>query len=86
MELRNGRGNLESLVQNTLLSLNADVLGPLHEPGQVSLWLDVTAQSEVAWVLLEQRALVRARTRGFAAIDDHLLSSLSFLDLQKKAC
>jgi len=82
-ELGNSWGDLQSLQQDTLLPLHAHVLWPLHESGEVSLWLDVTSQTEVARVLLEQGALSSARTRGFAAIDDNLLSC--FLDL-KKAC
>ena len=79
MELSNGGGHLESLVKDALLPLNADVLGPLHESGEVSLWLDVTSQSEVAWVLLEERSLFL--TRGLVVTDDDLLDS--FLDLQE---
>ena len=82
MELGNRGGDLESLVEDTLLALNADVLGPLHEPGEVSLWLDVTSQSEVAGVLLKERVLGVAGTSSLAALD-HNLSLNSFLDLQE---
>ena len=54
IELSNRGRNLESHQQNALLSLHSHVLGPLHEPGEVSLWLDVTSQAEVARVLLEE--------------------------------
>lgn len=57
LELSDGGGHLESLVKHALLSLDSDVLGPLHEPGEVSLWLDVTSQSEVPGVLRKQRVL-----------------------------
>lgn len=82
LELSNRGRDLESLVEDTLLALNADVLGPLHEPGEVSLWLDVTSQSEVTGVLLEERVLCGARASSLAALD-YLLSLNSFLDLQE---
>lgn len=40
-ELGDGRGDLETLVKDDLLALETDVLGPLHEAGEVSLGLDV---------------------------------------------
>ena len=84
IELGNGWRDLESLHQNALLSLHAHVLGPLHESGEVSLWLDVTSQTEVARVLLEERVLATARARGLASVCYNNLLSC-FLDL-KKAC
>ncbi len=48
---------LQALEQDPLLSLDADILGPLHESGQVTLRLDVVADTEVLrspneqWVL-----------------------------------
>jgi hypothetical protein len=36
------------------LSLDADVLWPLHETSKVALWLDVSSKTEVSWVLLEE--------------------------------
>ena len=75
-------GDLESLHENSLLSLDSDVLWPLHETGEVPLWLDVTSQSEVTWVLLEQRCLsTTARSTLDAAFNDHFLSFNSFLHL-----
>jgi len=56
-ELSNGWGNLEALHKDGLLSLNADILGPLDETGEVSDWLDVTANSEVLGRLLEEGVL-----------------------------
>jgi len=55
VELGNGWWNLKALHQNTLLALNSDVLGPSNEAGEVSLRLDVSSDSKVAWVLFEQR-------------------------------
>ena len=83
MELGNCGGHLESLVENTLLTLDANVLGPLHESGEVSLWLDVTSQSEVTRVLLEERVLSLALASSLATVDDHFLSFNSFLDLHE---
>jgi hypothetical protein len=42
-ELSDGRGNLEALVQDDLLALQADVFGPLDEAGEVTGGLDVLA-------------------------------------------
>lgn len=56
-ELVDGGRHLESLHQDSLLSLDSDVFGPFHETGQVSRWLDVSSKSEVAWLLFEERAL-----------------------------
>jgi hypothetical protein len=39
--LGDGGGNLETLVEDDLLALKADVLGPLDEAGQVGLGADV---------------------------------------------
>ena len=40
-ELRDGGGNLQALVQDDLLALEADVLGPLDEAGEVGGGLNV---------------------------------------------
>ena len=40
-ELREGRGDLEALVEDDLLALKADIFGPLDETGQVGLGLNV---------------------------------------------
>ena len=50
-----GSGLLESHHEDSLLPLDSNILGPLHEPGQVASGLDVTADSEVPGGLLEQR-------------------------------
>jgi len=57
LELMESGGHLESLKKNSLLTLQSDVLRPLDESGQVSLWLDVSTYSEVSGVLSEQGAL-----------------------------
>lgn len=63
-----GSGLLKSHHQDTLLSLDSDVLGPLDESGEVAGWLDVTTDSEVSGVLLEQR--VGALGFGSLGCDD----------------
>ena len=57
LELVEGGRNLQSLEEDSLLALDADVLGPLDEAGQVSLGLDVTTDSKVTSILLEEGAL-----------------------------
>ena len=65
-ELSNGWGNLEALHKDGLLSLNADILGPLDETGEVSHGLDVTTDSIVTSILLEHGPLhcLRVLTAG----------------------
>ena len=50
-------GDLQSLKKNSLLTLDADVFGPLNEASEISLGLDVTTDSKVTSILLEQGAL-----------------------------
>ena len=78
-ELSNGWGNLEALHKDGLLSLNADILGPLDETGEVSHRLDVTTDSEVAGVLGEEGALLVVL--GGTGADNDFLSLYSFLYL-----
>lgn len=40
-ELVDGWRDLKSLVEDLPLSLETDVLGPLHEASQVTFWLDI---------------------------------------------
>lgn len=54
LELIDGGGHLQSLHQNPLLSLDSDVPWPLDETGEVSLWLNVSSESEVLRSLLEE--------------------------------
>lgn len=46
--------NLQSLQQHSLLTLDADVLGPLDHTSNVHLGLDVVADLEVARILREE--------------------------------
>jgi len=53
-ELMDGGGNLESLQQDSLLSLKNNVFGPSQESGQISLGLNVTTNSVVSGILFEK--------------------------------
>jgi hypothetical protein len=53
LELVDSGGHLESLQKDSLLTLDADILGPSDEPGEISLGLDVSSDSEVSGVLFE---------------------------------
>lgn len=57
-ELRNGGGNLQTLVKDNLLALEANVLGPLDEASQISLRADVLAYTKVFGSGLEERVFL----------------------------
>ena len=57
LELSDSRGNLQAHLKDLLLSLEADILGPLDHAGDISLGLDVLADAEVAGSLLEKGVL-----------------------------
>ena len=81
-ELVDGWGHLQSLEKNSLLSLDSDVLWPLDETSKVSLGLDVSSETEVSWVLLEETSRTGGGTRSSLGLND-LLTSLNFLHLLK---
>ena len=58
LELGERRGNLQAHLEDLLLALKTDVLGPLDEAGQVALRLNVLADTEVAGALLDERVLL----------------------------
>lgn len=58
LELGDRRRHLEAHVQNLLLALQAHILRPLDEAGQVALGLDVLADAEVAGTSLGQGVLM----------------------------
>ena len=58
LELRDGWRDLEAHVQDLLLALKTDILGPLDETGEVTLGLDVLADTEVTGALLQERVLI----------------------------
>jgi len=53
-ELMDRRGDLESLHNDSLLSLESDIFGQSHESGKISLWLDVSSNSEISWGFFEK--------------------------------
>ena len=55
---------LESHEEDSLLSLDSNVLWPFDESGKVSLWLDITTDSEVSWGLLEKGGSRGSRFTG----------------------
>merc|ERR1719335_38777 len=70
LELSDGRRDLQALEQDALLALDADVLRPLGEAGQVALRLDVTTDAEltrgllIGEVLLDRGLGVSTEGRG----------------------
>jgi len=70
-ELGNAWWDLESLHEDSLLSLDSDVLGPSDESGKISLRLDVTSNSEVSGAFLEKRVLFSGGATS--GLDDDLL-------------
>lgn len=59
LELGDGRGDLQAHVEDLLLALKTNILGPLHHTGEVALGLDVLADAIVAGALLKERVLQR---------------------------
>lgn len=56
-ELGDRRRDLETEVQDLLLALQTNILGPLNEAGEVALGLDILADTEVAAARLEEGVL-----------------------------
>lgn len=56
LELVESRWDLESLKKNSLLTLNSNVFWPSNEASEISLGLDVSTDSKVTSILLEQGA------------------------------
>ena len=57
LELGNRRWDLQAEVEDLLLALQTDILGPLHHAREVSSGLDVLADTEVTGLLLNKRVL-----------------------------
>lgn len=57
LELSQRRGNLQAHLEDLLLALEADILGPLDHAAEVSLGLDVLANAVVAGAPLDERVL-----------------------------
>ena len=79
LELVDVGWDLKALEKDALLSLDADILGPLDETGEVANWLDVTTDSEVLGALLEE-ALSSIFSLGVSR-NSNFLSLRSFLNL-----
>ena len=58
LELGNRRGDLQAKVENLLLALKTDVLGPLDHARKVALGLDVLANTKVPRPLLDEGVLI----------------------------
>merc|ERR1719273_1567354 len=72
-------GHLQTGLEDNLLPLKTDVLGPLNEPGEVPWWLNISSNAEVPGPLLEERvnhALGLGPLHGEGR-SRHLLSLLS---------
>lgn len=83
-ELVDGGGDFKTLEKNALLSLDTDVLRPFDETGEVSHGLDVAADSEVLWGLLEERTLLVRSGGGFTNNGGLSLSSFLYLILNHR--
>eukprot|EP01085_Mycamoeba_gemmipara_P003334 Mycagemm_TRINITY_DN9985_c0_g1::TRINITY_DN9985_c0_g1_i1::g.3334::m.3334 type:complete len:168 gc:universal TRINITY_DN9985_c0_g1_i1:532-29(-) len=53
-ELGNGRRHLQALVQDALLALQANVLGPAQETGKIALRLEIATDAKVTRAALEK--------------------------------
>jgi len=77
-ELVDGRRDLEALLEDGLLPLQDDVLGPSDEAGQIALGLDILPDAEILGPLFEER--VDRLLLDFLLNDDgrrrHLLPAL----------
>jgi hypothetical protein len=73
-ELVESGRNLKSLKKNSLLTLDANVFGPLDEATEISLGLNVSTDSKVARILLEQGANSLGSSLGTSAGGNNLLT------------
>ena len=55
LELVNGWGNLQALLQHCLLTLETHILGPSQEPAQITLGLNISTNTEIPGTLLKER-------------------------------
>ena len=58
LELSQRRRDLQAHLEDLLLALEAHILGPLNHAGDISLGLDVLADTEVARALLDEGVLI----------------------------
>ncbi len=66
LELCDRRWDLQSEVEDLLLALETDILGPLHHTRKVSSWLDVLTDTEVTAALLNERVLASRQLNSIA--------------------
>jgi len=78
LELSDGWWDFQALHENSLLSLNSNILGPFDETSEVSFGLDVSPDSKVAWVLFEQRILFTGARCGILITNEHCSFSSFF--------
>jgi len=76
-ELVDGGGHLQSLHQDSLLSLDSNVARPFDETGEVTFGLDISTKSEILSRFLEEGAGASGTSRASLRLND--LLSLSFL-------
>jgi hypothetical protein len=62
LELSDGRRDLQSEVEDLLLALEADVLGPSDHTREVAGGLDILADTEVTRALLDEGVLCKVRS------------------------
>ena len=74
-----GGGHLQSLHQDSLLSLDSNVARPFDETGEVTFGLDISTKSEILSRFLEEGAGASGTSRASLRLND--LLSLSFLHL-----
>lgn len=79
LELGDRRGDLQAEVEDLLLALETDVLGPLDHAREVALGLDVLADTEVARTLLKERVLTACQRVQQVAIKKTGLTLGAFL-------
>ena len=58
LKLGNRRWNFQAEVEDLLLALKADILGPLHHTGEVSSRLDILTDAIVTAALLDEGVLI----------------------------
>lgn len=61
-ELGDSRGDLDAHLKDLLLALEADILGPLNHAREVTLGLDVLADTVVTGATLDERVLNQRKT------------------------
>jgi hypothetical protein len=89
LELGDRGRNLQAHLEDLLLALETDILGPLNHARDIALGLDVLADTEVAGTLLDERVLVDDLVPCFVQVGGkftitHLRSLLASLSLRER--